>query len=201
MSTLTQFELTQYNIDGAILLLNREELLKMIPKGGVTCELGVAAGGFSRMILDIIQPKKHYMVDMWMHRNRYDEAMYQSVLVDFVNELESGQATIIRDLSYRALASLPDASVDFIYIDTSHNYKDTRMELEVAKAKIKPTGIIAGHDYRVGRFIPEKGSFLEYGVIKAVNEFMVKYDFKLKYLTFEPNQFYSFAIEKIRNAG
>lgn len=47
------------------------------------------------------------------------------------------------------------------------------MELEVVRLKIAEGGIIVGHDYRTGRFVPESCSFLKYAVIEAVHEFMI----------------------------
>lgn len=194
---MEQPTLTARHIEEARLLLNREELLKYIPQGSVTCELGVAAGGFSRLIFDTIRPEKHYMIDAWTISGRYDESTYGIVLGLFARELAEGTAEILRGPSWQTLAGLPDNSLDFIYIDTSHSYKNTVLELEVARTKIRAGGIIAGHDYKIGRFVPEKAFFLEYGVIPAVNEFMARHDWRLKYLTFEPHQTYSFAIEKI----
>ncbi|MDY0275522.1 MAG: class I SAM-dependent methyltransferase [Desulfomicrobium sp.] len=60
-----------------------------------------------------------------------------------------------------------------LHIDTSHEYKDAKMELEVVRLKIAKGGIIVGHDYRTGRFVPESCSFLKYAVIEAVHEFMI----------------------------
>lgn len=190
-------ELAQRHIEGATLVTDRDSLLQRIPKGGVTCEAGVASGDFSRKMLEILCPAKHYMIDSWNHPGRYDEEVFRSVLASFAEEITSGQVEIVRSQSYKGLLRLPDKSIDFLYIDTSHNYKDTVMELEVAKSKITDGGIISGHDYRVGRFVPEHRAFIEYGVIAAVNEFIVQNDFTLKYLSFESSQFYSFAIQKM----
>lgn len=189
-------ELAQRYLEGAELVTDRVALLQRVPKGGVTCEAGVASGDFSRKMLEILRPSKHYMIDAWSHQGRYDEPVFQSVLADFAEEITSGHVEIIRSQSHKGLMRLPDNSIDFLYIDTSHSYKDTVMELEVAKSKITGNGIISGHDYRVGRFAPEHRAFIEYGVIPAVNEFIVQNDFTLRYLSFESNQFYSFAIQR-----
>jgi hypothetical protein len=189
-------ELAQRYLDGASLVVNRDKLLQKIPKGGVTCEAGVASGDFSRKMLKTIRPSKHYMVDAWNYPGRYDEDVYQSVLDSFAGEIATGQVEVIRSEAYTGILSLPDKSIDFLYIDTSHSYKDTVMELDAAMAKITDDGIIAGHDYRVGRYVPEQRTFLDYGVIDAVNEFIVRNDFKLKYLSFESDQYYSFAIQR-----
>lgn len=71
------------------------------------------------------------------------------------------------------------------------------MELEVVRLKIAKGGIIVGHDYRTGRFVPESCSFLKYAVIEAVHEFMIQNNFRMKFLSFEPDQFYSFALQEM----
>lgn len=186
----------EQHIHGAELLTDRIELLKKIGKHCITCEVGVAFGDFSREIVDIIQPKKHYMIDSWTYKGRYDEDAHNTVLKKFNYEITSGIVEIIRMDSIAGMVSLQDKSINFIYIDTDHTYKTTKKELYIANDKISKSGVIAGHDYKVGRFAPEYNGFIPYGVIEAVNEFVSELDYKFKYLTFEADQAYSFALIK-----
>ena len=57
-----------------------------------------------------------------------------------------------------------DQSLDFVFIDASHEYEDVKKDIEAWLPKIKTGGILAGHDYYVGNvdYFP--------GVKKAVNE-------------------------------
>jgi predicted O-methyltransferase YrrM len=41
----------------------------------------------------------------------------------------------------------PDASVSLFFLDTSHRLEDTRRELAAWLPKMKPDGVICGHDY------------------------------------------------------
>jgi hypothetical protein len=45
------------------------------------------------------------------------------------------------------LASLPDGSQDWIYIDTAHDYASTKQLIIMCLPKLKPAGIISGDDY------------------------------------------------------
>jgi len=51
--------------------------------------------------------------------------------------------------------------LDFVYIDTTHRYEDTKAELEASFKVVRPGGIIAGHDLNL------EGA----GVRRAVEEF------------------------------
>jgi len=57
----------------------------------------------------------------------------------------------------------PDKSLDFVYIDASHEYEDVLADIIAWYPKLKPHGVMAGHDY------------IAYaGVAKAVHEFFPK---------------------------
>src|SRR5687768_10063686 len=45
--------------------LNRDTLLRMLPKGGVGVEIGVNRGGYSKRILAVAAPKVLHLVDPW----------------------------------------------------------------------------------------------------------------------------------------
>lgn len=65
----------------------------------------------------------------------------------------------------------PDHYFDFVFIDLSHAYPDTVNDIRAYLPKVKPGGIIAGHDYH-----PEWP-----GVIQSVNEVFggdYKFDWK-----------------------
>ena len=56
--------------------------------------------------------------------------------------------------------------MDFVYIDARHDYESVLEDLDAWCPKMKPGGIIAGHDYVDGMFA--QGDF---GVKSAVDEF------------------------------
>lgn len=51
------------------------------------------------------------------------------------------------DYSYNVVDEFKESSVDFIYVDGSHEYEDVKRDLELYLPKVKPGGFIAGHDY------------------------------------------------------
>lgn len=53
----------------------------------------------------------------------------------------------IRKRSHDAAISYKNRSLDFIFLDGSHEYKDVLLDLQLFYPKLKRGGIIAGHDY------------------------------------------------------
>ena len=61
---------------------------------------------------------------------------------------------------------LPHHSLDFVYLDARHDYDSVMSDLAEWHDRLRPGGVIAGHDYVDGDFVD--GLF---GVESAVNEF------------------------------
>lgn len=69
--------------------------------------------------------------------------------------------------STQAAKSFKNESIDFVFIDASHMYEAVLSDIKAWFPKVKPGGIIAGHDYSP-----------RFGVIQAVNEFFLD-DFQI----------------------
>lgn len=180
------------HIENCQMITNRTELLELLPKNGSVAELGVATGCFSSDILEYNHPKKLHLVDIW-GSNRYNEGLLKNIETKFDNKIQSGQVTIHRNLSQQAAQDFQDNYFDWIYIDTTHSYQQTKLELQLYSAKMKAEGIIAGHDYMMGNW----SKTFKYGVIEAVQEFCVENNYRFKYLTMDMSENQSFAIERI----
>ncbi|NVK53925.1 MAG: class I SAM-dependent methyltransferase [Flavobacteriaceae bacterium] len=173
-------------------MATREQLLSLLPKNGVVAELGVDHGDFSQKILEICQPFKLHLVDVWKSE-RYPEKLFHEVGKKFQSEIKNGIVEINRGLSTVVVNQFPDKYFDWIYIDTAHTYSVTKAELETYLPKMKQGGIIAGHDFIVGEIdVPWK-----YGVIEAVYEFCTSHDWEIIYLTMERGISPSFAIREL----
>lgn len=69
--------------------------------------------------------------------------------------------TAIKGVSYRVLPSFPDQSVDFVILDTDHNYWTLIQELSALDPKLTPGGLIILHD--VDAFYYDPGLTVGYG--------------------------------------
>lgn len=55
-------------------------------------------------------------------------------------------ATVLAADVMRVLASLPDRSLDFVWLDDDHQHFHVRSEINALWNKVKPGGLIVGHD-------------------------------------------------------
>ena len=192
LSSLKQeLELTNEHIDNLKVVLEYRDFLHLLPKNGTIAEIGVADGSGSAQILEVCQPKKLHLIDIW-GSERYSQEMKKGVLEKIAREIKGQQVEINEGFSYDVLKTFPDDYFDWVYIDTDHTYETTAQELDLAIKKVKSDGIIAGHDYTVGNF----QSGFPYGVIQAVHEFCAWYEWEMILLTHESHRHLSFALKK-----
>jgi len=192
---LPQTQLRPEHVARCQTLLDREALLARLPQAGVGAELGVDQGDFTEAILRIARPSRLHLVDSWATK-RYNDDKAQRVKDRFAAQIAAGQVSVHRGLSLEVASQFADASLDWVYIDSSHAYRVTAAELRAYAPKLKPGGIMAGHDYSMGNWA--KG--FRYGVIEAVHEFCAEQDWELRYLTVQRLERPSFAISR-RGAG
>jgi Methyltransferase domain len=116
-------------------LLNARGLL------GRGAEIGVMKGNYSAHILREWRGRELISVDPWLeHPENADHA--RRVLGAF-----GDRSRIMQTTSVEAAAQVPDAGLDFAYIDALHDYDSVKADLEAWFPKVRPGGILAGHDY------------------------------------------------------
>lgn len=149
-------------------------LAPYLKKGTVGAELGVFKGGFLDYLLST-QPKLLYAVDPWYRIGmEWKWAMGEKstlralmrILDAFTEEISSGMLEPRIEFSQDFLAHIPDSSLDWVYIDTTHMYEQTLCELELSTKKVKSGGFIMGDD-----FISDE-THMHHGVYKAVMQFV-----------------------------
>jgi len=170
---------------------DRAAMLATLPTGGRWCEVGTADGEFAEQILNICHPDILHLIDSWAaeHDNRYtnmEDAVKQR-LHDHPIETHRGYSTDM-------LALFSDNYFDVIYLDAGHGYADTVAELELCHQKIKPNGLISGHDYITGTWRTQ----YRYGVIEAVNAFCIRYNWEFLLVTWECHRHISFVLRKVK---
>jgi SAM-dependent methyltransferase len=193
--TPPRFALEAAHTRGCEVLPDRRALLARLPQGGVVAEVGVANGDFSADILEIAKPRRLILIDLW--GDPRFAAGVDRIRARFADEISEGRVEVRRGMSVDVLTELPDASLDWAYIDTDHSYETTLAELRLAKRKVKPGGIIAGHDFAAGNPVAP----FVYGVIPACHRFCVEEGYAYRFLTLDPTQFFSFALGPIRADG
>lgn len=146
----------------------RQQMLARLPKGSVGAEIGVFTGDFSRDLLETVEPSKLHLVDLFqgiaVSGNVDGRFMRRADLAVVRKELAALDPRILTHAadSVEWLTALHDDALDWVYLDTTHEYGRTIAELEQAWRVVRPGGIIAGHDF--SRAFP--------GVMQAVAEFV-----------------------------
>lgn len=132
--------------------MNREDLARMFAARGYTLgyEIGTASGVFAETLLKANPGLTLFCVDPWMRYDGYDQ-MWGADLEECYREaqilLAPHTATLLRMTSEQAAAEVADDSIDFVYIDANHHYEWVSRDLELWHAKVRPGGIVSGHDY------------------------------------------------------
>lgn len=136
---------------------NRRHFLKhLLEKNNfkVMAEVGVRDGRTTFHLLDSIPDLVIYAIDINV-RGFYNN----EIAAKYSNRLIPIQA-----LSSVAADQIADASLDLVFIDAAHDYKNVKTDILKYTPKLKPHGLLTGHD-------------IDYpGVNQAVNELIPFYD-------------------------
>jgi len=131
----------------------------------VIAEIGVYQGGLTGYLLDNCRSiKEYYGVDPWKdyYMGETNRVIKWQKVFSTASLLLSKhkQLTLLKMESVDAAEKFPDYYFDMVFIDGDHCYEAVKKDILVWKSKVKPEGILCGHDYCSGK--P--------GVVKAVNE-------------------------------
>lgn len=130
-------------------------------------EIGVWKGGFSAALCAANPELELLCVDSWRPYETYQDTKrgFDEAYEDARDRLAPYRCTLDRRLSLEAVADVPDASLDFVYIDANHSKQAVLDDLAAWSAKVRRGGIVSGHDYRISEAKP----FIE--VVAAVDQF------------------------------
>ena len=192
----TSAELSPLHVRHLKILPSRDDIYDVLPKHAVVAELGVGFGVNARSILQRARPQVLHLVDLWPE-NRAD--CRRAVQQQFADDIREGRVVMHRGDDLQVLETFPDAYFDWVYLDSSHQYAHTRRELELLDRKLKPQGILCGHDY-VNHDVNliDRGEHAWYRLKQCVNEFCIRHRWEFIYLTMECASNPSFAIRRIR---
>jgi hypothetical protein len=77
---------------------------------------------------------------------------------------------LLRLTSTEAAVTVPDRSLDFVYIDANHAEEFVREDLVAWAPKVRSGGCLCGHDYDVSQKAKQKHSWIEVKI--AVNAYV-----------------------------
>jgi len=100
----------------------------------------------------------------------------ESVFKQAVNRLKPYNCEIIKKTSLEAVRNVPYETLDFVYIDGSHQFDYAMADIIEWTKRVKKGGIVSGHDYDPN---------LMSGVVLAVKTYAEAHNIEVVYLTSE----------------
>jgi hypothetical protein len=202
----TPIPLTKQHVNGARLFANRRDAIQDYVRGGTFVEVGVALGEFSQFVIDNCRPEKFYAIDIFeMHTwpsmwGKSSAEVFGSLTHEeqyrnrFEAEISAGKMNVLSQDSREALASIPEKTADLVYIDAWHKYENVKAELEECKRILSPNGLVVLNDYIMYDYF----AHTKYGVVQAVNEFVVQNNWCVEFFALDAHMFCDIAIRPHR---
>ena len=152
-------------------------MVKKFSSGSKFVEVGSWKGkSAAYMAVEIANSNKDiefYCVDTWEgsveHEGMQELPKLYDIFLSNMKPLEKHYFPL-KISSLDAVKKFKDESLDFVFIDASHEYDDVKKDIEAWLPKIKSGGILAGHDYY------SEGTDWFPGVKQAVNEILDEFD-------------------------
>jgi hypothetical protein len=127
----------------------RSELAHLFAKLGYVkgAEIGVMQGKFSEALCQANPDLELLCIDLWDAYYHYSASSGERHYKEAQERLASHNATLIKAASIDAAKDVADKSLDFIYIDGDHRFDYVMIDLILWSRKVRPGGIVSGHDY------------------------------------------------------
>jgi hypothetical protein len=161
---------TDHIAQDCVLLHDRFEMIKRLPKGAKAAEIGVQSSAFTRHILATSDPLElHLLVSPFGQRtSKFDSN-------SFASEIARGRVAVHEGDSSLRLKEFPDAYFDWIYVDADHSHQGAHSYISLAVKKMRADGQLLLHNYTA--YSPlEK---MQYGVQLAANDLLAESNFEI----------------------
>lgn len=124
------------------------KIAKQLPDFCRVIEVGVADGHSAIFLAETLHSMKRKFEMIMVENMDYGMDEQQNAIL--TNIIRSGLSHSIRLIALDSLVAsckLPDEWANFIFIDASHKYEQTKADIRLWFRKVKPGWILAGHDY------------------------------------------------------
>lgn len=158
---------------------SRDTLAELMGELGFStgAEIGVRDGVYSEILCKANPKLRLKCIDIWiMHSKVTGQEKTSRHLTYAKRKLAPYNVEIMKMDSNDALKIVPDGSLDFVYIDSNHEFDPVMMDIIFWSKKVRTGGIVSGHDYH---------KHYRYGVIPAVDTYTRAHNITSWYLTAE----------------
>lgn len=135
----------------------------------IGAEIGCARGQTTMSLLQACPKLKMIAVDLWQPvpeevggGRQYKDWNFKSIEQTFKERTRpfTHRLQVLKGISWEMADKVEDESLDFVFIDADHEYESVKKDIRAWVPKLKPTGILNGHDTH----FPE--------VVKAIDELL-----------------------------
>lgn len=121
---------------------------------GQGAEIGIFEGVTSEYLLKSFPNLRLFCIDPFLDYSEHEPAQTQ----ERMNACEKTarkrlsifgeRAQIRKDYSVSAANDFAEESLDFVFIDAVHSYEAVKEDLQAWYSKVRPGGLVSGHDFR-----------------------------------------------------
>lgn len=159
---------------------DRHMIAKVMAKAGfkVGAEIGVEWARHARSICVLMPGVKLFCVDPYVPylSGRPSQRRCDHIMECAIEKMQPFDTVFVRKPSLEASRDFKDGSLDFVYIDGSHDFDNVIIDIVHWAPKVRKGGIVSGHDYF---------QFYQSGVIPAVNAYTQAHNIQEWYITSE----------------
>ena len=133
--------------------IDRNDLAVIFAELGFTlgAEIGVERGLYSEVLCRSNPNLKLFSIDSWEPYPDYRVHVSKDKIDSFYDQTKARMApyncTMIKAFSVDAAKMFEDGTFDFVYIDANHTFIYIAEDINAWLPKVRPGGIISGHDY------------------------------------------------------
>jgi hypothetical protein len=156
---------------------SRRDLVKLFKEVNFTkgVEVGVDKGRFSEYMCQVNPNLELISIDPYAKdADKKFHELGDKRYAHAKKRLEKYNCRLIRDVSMNAVRNFKDSSLDFVYIDGSHEFDFVMQDIIEWNKKVRVGGIVAGHDYELYR---------QGNVVAAVNVYTKQHKITKWFLT------------------
>jgi hypothetical protein len=175
-------------------VIDKSALVCELPTEAVVALVGVSDPVLARQLLVATRPNRLHLIDSWT--GPYGMQHLSMIRAFFAEDIHKGIVLINSGLPIEEIAQLPDAYLDWAYLNCGFSYEETNAFLEVCRSKVKEAGFIAGSNYGRGSWVTNE----RFGVVEAVNRFCKERQWEMRYLTHETDRLLGYAITRISHS-
>jgi len=160
--------------------ITRETLAKLFAELGfkIGVEIGTYKGEYAEVLCQNNPDLKLYCVDPWKayegkNTTFTDQGLADACYQETVKCLAPYNATLVRKFSLDAVNDFALDSLDFVFLDGNHEFRQVVDDISEWEARVRHGGIISGHDYIEPR---NRNHYIQ--VVPAIHGYCNAYDIR-----------------------